>query len=1365
MPVMKKRTLFRVAGAMAALVLLAGIASIFVVRSTWFNGKVRQFIVGTVEKATGGRVEVATFRFDWKQMRAEVHEFVLHGKEPADKPPLFRAASVVVGLKLVSILRRDVDIQSLTVSDPHVYLIVGPDGRTNFPEPKVRPTGKSSTVEDILKLAIGRFNLERGIFEVETHGRIPFAARGENLNLHLAYELLGPRYHGALSIQPLYLSYDDYGPEPFSVNLALTMEKNRIAVDSGTIATSATRVELHGAVDDLAAPHARFQYQAHVALTDIARIFRAPQLRAGVGLVGGTGEWTPASGLALAATLHSSGVEYRDDVIRLVDFRSDGVASASTKGVFASGLRLSGFYAVDARREAVQGRVGSFALRGKDIEIGGVALTLMGGSFLGQASLRQLDRYSVTGDLSGVDARRTVAMYSAEALPWDALVFGAVTLDGSLKNSKDLRAGGNLTLAPAPTGDAVRGEIHVAYDAAGGTLDLGQSTVSLPHSRADFSGAINSQLKVHVETRDLNDLLPALGQSAAALPVKLGSGQALFDGSVTGDLNNPRIAGHLRAANFTFAGEHVDSLEADVVAAADYLRVQDAVATQGPLRAQFQGSVGLSQWKTGDASPISATATLKNAAMADLAALLHTKDLPVTGTLSGSAQVNGTMAAPRAQGDLELLKGTLRNQPFDRLTAHAGYTANTLTVTSAQLVAGTKQVRLSGTFQHPADRFDTGRLRFDVSTNVMAQEEIQAIAELHPGIKGSLQVAASGQVELHPTAKIAYRIDELKVDIAAKDVQLEGQPLGDAHLTANSQGTTLHAHLDSTVAGSVVKGDGEWRLDGEYPGVATVNFSQVDLARLKPWLTTAPGEAAPRFAGSMEGSLRIEGPALNWRAMKAELRLPRFQLGPAPEVDIAADALTIRNSGPIVVRFANSTVTVESAHLLGRGTDLNVSGHVSTEQKNPLDLRLGGKLDLGFLQDFSKDFISSGGVAVDATVRGSFSDPQINGRLKFEKAAFNIADVPNGISDASGTVVFTKERATIQNLSGETGGGRIELSGFASFGGGQLVFRLHARAREVRVRYPEGVSTVANASLNLTGTSDSSMLSGTVTVLRTGINLQSDFSSFLAKSAEPVQTPSARKGLLGGMSFDVQIQTAPDIQLQSSLTENLQAEANLRLRGTASNPAVLGRINITQGKLTFFGTKYTLSQGSIAFYNPVKVEPILNIDLETKARGIDITLAISGPLTKLTLTPRSDPPLQFSEIVALLATGRTPTSDPSLLSQQSSDPQSWNQMGASALLGSAIANPVAGRLQRFFGVSKLRIDPTLSGVQNNPQARLTLEQQVTPAITFTYTTNVTSSNPQVVQVEWAFSSQWSAVALREENGLFGLDFFYKRRFK
>jgi translocation and assembly module TamB len=244
----------------------------------------------------------------------------------------------------------------------------------------------------------------------------------------------------------------------------------------------------------------------------------------------------------------------------------------------------------------------------------------------------------------------------------------------------------------------------------------------------------------------------------------------------------------------------------------------------------------------------------------------------------------------------------------------------------------------------------------------------------------------------------------------------------------------------------------------------------------------------------------------------------------------------------------------------------------------------------------------------------------------------------------------------------------------------------------------------------------------------------------------------------------VQISTSPDIQVQSSLTQDVQIDANLRLRGSASNPALLGRVNITQGRVVFLGTKYTIDGGSIAFYNPVKIAPVLDIDLETKAQGIDITLTISGPSDHLTLIPSSDPPFTYNEIISLLATGRPPSSDPALLSAQSTTPTAYQQSGPTSLLGSALATPVTGRLQRFFGVSSLKIDPTIPGIDANPQARLTLEQQVTPNITFTYITNVTTSNPQIIQVEWAISKKWSAVALREENGMTGLDFFFKKRF-
>jgi translocation and assembly module TamB len=470
-----------------------------------------------------------------------------------------------------------------------------------------------------------------------------------------------------------------------------------------------------------------------------------------------------------------------------------------------------------------------------------------------------------------------------------------------------------------------------------------------------------------------------------------------------------------------------------------------------------------------------------------------------------------------------------------------------------------------------------------------------------------------------------------------------------------------------------------------------------------------------------------------------------------------------------VASLENKVITVTSARLTGAATDFSLTGKVAQQQRSPLDLHASGHVDLALVHDLNPDFTAAGSIVVDAAVRGPLDAPQINGHTEFQKASFNIEGVPNGISNANGVLVFTGDkvngtRATIQTFTGETGGGKIDLTGFAGYNGGQMIFRVHARATQVRIRYPEGVSTVVDASLSLTGTEDRSNLDGSITVVRTGFNPQSDFSSLLGKSAQPVETPAARTGLLGGLNFDIQINTAPDVQFQSELTQDVQMEANLRLRGTFSNPAVLGRVSITQGRVIFFGTKYTVNQGTVQFFNPVRIDPILDVDLETKVNGIDVTLTISGPLTKLNLTPRSDPPLQFNEIVALLATGRSATSDPTRLAQEATSPQSWQQMGASALLGQALTSPVSGRLQRFFGVSQLRIDPSLPGVENNPQARVTLQQQVTNDITFTYIADVTSSNPEVVRVEWSFAKHWSVVALREDNGLFGIDFFYKKRF-
>ncbi len=1079
----------------------------------------------------------------------------------------------------------------------------------------------------------------------------------------------------------------------------------------------------------------------------------------------GTAVWRGGNDVSLTGRLLGTGLEYHDATVRLHHFAASGTLTADSRTIAVRPLRLSGQVVLGRGSLPAEATIAAAVLRGRDLELHQVLVETLGGAFTGAVGLRAFDRFTVGGTIAGFDVRRVVSLYSSAALPWDATAAGSLQVGGSLADPRELHLSTTLQIAPAPASPPVDGEIAADYDARSGILDLGHSRLNLPHSRVVFSGAAGRVLSVHLETRDLGELLPALGERAAALPLKLDGSAAVFDGKAIGSLDHPQIQGNLLAGAFTYAGRTFDGFDTAVTASPGNVRLDRATLASGRVRAQFSLAVALRDWQAGDGSDIFGSATLNDAPLAGLAALAGGSAAPATGTLNAAIRVTGVLGDPILQADLDAASGQIFGEPFDRITGHARYRGGTLQLSGCEIRAGAKQIQLAAGFTHAPGRFETGALQFQLSTNDMPLDQVHLLEAARPGAKGAVQVQARGAIDIVPPekGKPGFRVRDLHAEVTATKLQLAGGKFGDIHLTAETEGGVLRAHLESDFADSSIAGDGRWSLADDYPGSATIRFAKVDLAQLRAWL--APAGSLNGLAGAAEATLSLDGPALTPRAMTAELRIARLEIAPAASTGLAPATFTVRNSGDIVVAMAGSVITAGAARFVGTNTDFSLTGRVSLGQRSPLDLRVRGRADLALVHDLNPDLTASGVVKMDAGVRGTLLAPQIAGRVEFAGAAFHITDFSNGISGANGVLLFNGDRASIQSFTGETGGGKIELSGFAAYGGeAEAVFRLHARVLHVRVRYPEGVSTVADADLRFSGTTDSSILSGTITVLRSTFNQQSDFSSLLAQSSEPVHTPAARSGLLGGLTYDIQISTAPDVLVQSALTQDVEVEANLRVRGTYTSPAVLGRVNITHGQVVFFGTRYNISQGSISFFNPINIEPVLNVDLETKARGIQVTLNVSGPLSKLNLTPSSDPPLQFNEIVALLATGRTPTDEASLSSSENTAAPAWQQSAGSALLGEAISSPVTGRLQRFFGVSRLRIDPTLPGTEFNPQARLTMEQQVSPDITFTYITDVTSSNPQVVSVEWAFNKKWSVVVERDENGLVGMDILFKKRF-
>jgi len=100
-----------------------------------------------------------------------------------------------------------------------------------------------------------------------------------------------------------------------------------------------------------------------------------------------------------------------------------------------------------------------------------------------------------------------------------------------------------------------------------------------------------------------------------------------------------------------------------------------------------------------------------------------------------------------------------------------------------------------------------------------------------------------------------------------------------------------------------------------------------------------------------------------------------------------------------------------------------------------------------------------------------------------------------------------------------------------------------------------------------------------------------------------------------------------------------------------------------------------MSPRRISFYNPNKINPVLNVNLETTVQGVDVSVSVSGSMDKLKLTYHSDPPLEFQQIVSLLASGKQPTTDPSsVLGCAGIHPVSRPKMGC----GPRAEAPIAG---------------------------------------------------------------------------------------
>jgi len=1616
----RKKVLSVTLATCVGLILVLAVTAIWIAQSTWFREDVTGRIIQALTEATGGRAEIGELQFDWRHLRVEIRQFVLHGTEPADQGPLFQARSIVVELRLLSLARpRKLDFSSLDVQEPRANLIVDADGRTNIPQPTVSRTGDKNALETLVDLAIGRFTVRDGSLHVADQ-QIPFSAEGKNLAVQLAYETLPGQYRGHISLNPLVGQYDRNKSTDVSMNLGVILGKDRVELTNATVATANSNLEITGAIEHLESPRVTAKVAGRIDLAEMKDIFgqsfplsvtpSSPhvidaQVEAAMDnrqihlttakLVMGR-SLIDASGTFRNTKLEDGSIQFRaefalEELARLLDpnlvargqIELGGQARLNTLSDYHVNAALSG--------TAIAFRRGNMSLSNirlsskitadsKRIDFSPLTAQIDRGQISGKASLENFSTYSVTGNLSRLDIQQLFALATPRRVDYAGLVSGPVEITGDLKRANSVAATARLSITPRGTGVPVSGSVNADYDGPRDTVSLGNSFVALPASRIEFSGALGTNIKVHLVSRDLEDFRPALNlvtTPPATLPAKLeAGGSASIDATVSGGLSAPNIAGHLAVTQFRVEQRRFDQLSADVAATPSRIAVNNASLSRGSLIAAFQGAVGLNRWTIRPASAVSATANIQNGNLLDVLAFTGEYDLPFSGDLSldasvsgtvgdpqgrakfrvtngtaygepvgladgevayggqkvsipvlriesgaaqanvnatfehplnkfsegtlqvhvdtnqvalarlqrlqkqspsvdGNVQVNldtslvlepmngnpglrvlavngtlegrgltrqgrnlgdlttriqtsgsmvsfrvtsnfagskvdangqtdlarnyettatvniqdlpiqdalavagrsdlaesgllsakgdvsGTITDPRADLDVTLTKAVLERQPVDRLEGHVSYSAMRIEVNSGLLQVGNSRVNVTGSFLHPARDFSNGDVKITVQGSQVQLAQIVSLQDLRPGIAGTLDLTLDSSAKLHPagtSARISFSRLNARASLAG--VRAAGQQFGGFAVDMQGAGSTVTANVESNLAQSSIKMSGRAELTGDYPASAKITFSGVRYANWAGLLGAVPGRTA--FDALLEGSATLSGPILKPQSLTGSAELTKSEIR-AVSPDKGLKDLALKNDGPVSLTVDPSGVQLKSAHWTGPSTQVSVTGNVVL-QPLAFNLNIDVDADLRLLHTIRDDISSAGHVQLNAFLKGPVKEPAITGKLELKDAAFQTASMPNGISKATGVIVFAGTTATIQSLTAESGGGRLTATGSVSRAGGENAYNIGLRANRVQIRTASGASVGVNADLRLNGTDQASVLSGAVTVRNVGFNRRSDLGTILAETAEPPPAPATPSGFLSSTRLDIAIKTAPGVSFQSAYTTSLDANADLAMRGTLANPGMLGRISIASGELVFFGTKYTLDSGSISFFNPTKIDPILDLNMATSARGVQVTLNVTGPVQNMNLAYQSDPPLPFSDIVGLLAAGRTPTSDPVLLANQPAVPaQSFQQMGESAILNKVVTNPVSGQLKRVFGVTELKIDPTFTSGSELPQARLTLQQNITRQLNFTYVTNLTRADSQILRAEWALNQRWSAVATRQENGLVGIDLFYKRR--
>lgn len=1286
------------------------------IRSDWFLDALRHNAIAKLEQALGETVLIDEVRLGDSRLEFEINGLELRTADDLAAAPLLSVPHAAATLGWRSLLGGVTVLESLSLRDPVLNVTVADDGPAIF--------GQAPQESLITGLAVRRFELDGGqlVWNGRSYG---LEFRGTGLRVETRFDPETQRHTIDAELRdPQVGSAGAFVLAGSTVSVSAVADTTGIEIMSAEAHGQDLSAQLRGTIRGGTGLSARCVFSLRSAVAPLA------------GLIG-------YEDLGLLGTLVASGEVEWDGAEGAVMYSGGFAASSVSSSALELDLSLAG----------------RFSGNETSVELANLEGAALGGSLQAQATINSPwlePQLTSNGSVSGVALASIAAATGSPAPAWGGSVDAEFDLSGA--NLRDLQANMRLDVAPTaqPSTLPVSGDASLHFSSATGRVAVNGFSLATPNIRASgngsFAAAGGGELSVDVEIdskQALERILAAL-RIVSQLPPTAPDGRYAYQGSLNWGpepIASATLSGDFSIEDLKLGGQRWDHLALQGVLSPDRIDVTEGRMVDGSGDLRFGGSLPLHERGALDVAIFATGIDARKLALAS------GFPLPLEGLVAMEASLAGTQSEPVATGRIAVEAPTFFGERFDGLEAEVRYDPRGFELRNASLDRGQSRLAVSASMSG-----QTGEARFDMQSNSWPLEEFTWARALAPGITGALRfdLRASGP----PTLTGPLGSLELAGTWEVSDLRREGLEFGDWSGSVSSALGDESIRLD-------------WRadlFDGTFRGDATLQrqagpasyngslqFDSLSTQRLAEFLELPSGTPQGVLVGRA-GFGGVVGSAgtfeMNGTIERAEISLP----SPGGEPHL------ISNVFPLRWGIKDGDLRFDSMALTGPDTDFRIDGVVSLEGDRPVDVSIDGDVDLRLLDGFAGGIQTVGTSRIGVRILGTLDDPSLEGSVELADASVGSPGLPIQLSNINGDIAFQGSQGRITRLTATSGGGTVQVSGVTSYRDSEFEYRLQASADDVRLNYPSHVTSVIDAELAWAGAGGRSILNGNIVIERmstaSDLSFADLFSSLQVSGGSLDPSP-----LLEGLQLNVHVGAVQQLPIETTLVRDVQADFDLDFVGTLANPSLVGAIQIVQGELRMLGTHYRINRGEIRFIDALQAEPVLNVELETRIRDVDLALVLSGPGRNLDLSYRSDPPLPFHDLVDLVAVGKEPTVDPSIASRRRIEQQSLVQTGADNILSQAIARPVSKRLQRFFGVSRLKVDPQVGGLESNPSARLSTEQQIADDITLIYSYDLSSAQQQAIRLEWNPDRNWSFIVTRDQNGLLGSDVLYKLRLR